>query len=352
MADIMKHSNDTINFIRHNMRELPNGKSYGNTSVNTKLSKNNYSLIDRGKTADEINNYRKNIENQLYRFKRKNAVKSIEIVIQKPDDCNDEKLFFKECLNYVVSTLPMGEKSVFMAEVHKDEHKIVNGVDISKPHLHIMYVPAVKDNKHKEYDFKLCADDLTKKENFKSFHPGLQKWLDEKGVKGTILNKYKTGKAFKLAVAQLKEFTDSTGVVIDGSKTLDELAALCKQYDFKFDDKDLQRKIENAQSISIIDDSTPALYTVCKELGISGSKVKDWLINEGYITKVGEATERGEAVGIYKALNSFGQARLVYDENAQDFIKDNLNQIRVKTFSSVKELMEANNNIDIEDRIN
>ena len=59
MADIMKHSNDTINFIRHNMRELPHGKSYGNTSVNTKLSKNNYSLIDRGKTADEINNYRK-----------------------------------------------------------------------------------------------------------------------------------------------------------------------------------------------------------------------------------------------------------------------------------------------------
>lgn len=352
MADIMKHSNDTINFIRHNMRELPNGKSYGNTSVNTKLSKNNYSLIDRGKTADEINNYRKNIENQLYRFKRKNAVKSIEVVIQKPDDCNDEKLFFKECFNYVVSTLPMGEKSVFMAEVHKDEHKIVNGVDISKPHLHIMYVPAVKDNKHKEYDFKLCADDLTKKENFKSFHPGLQKWLDEKGVKGTILNKYKTGKAFKLAVAQLKEFTDSTGVVIDGSKTLDELAALCKQYDFKFNDKDLQRKIENAQSISIIDDSTPALYTVCKELGISGSKVKDWLINEGYITKAGEATERGEAVGIYKALNSFGQARLVYDENAQDFIKDNLHQIRFKTFSSVKELMEANNNIDIEDRIN
>lgn len=352
MADIMKHSNDTINFIRHNMRELPHGKSYGNTSVNTKLSKNNYSLIDRGKTADEINNYRKNIENKLYRFKRKNAVKSIEVVIQKPDDCNDEKLFFKECLNYVVSTLPMGEKSVFMAEVHKDEHKIVNGVDISKPHLHIMYVPAVKDNKHKEYDFKLCADDLTKRENFRTFHPKLQRWLDEKGVKGTVLNKNKSGKSFKLTVSQLKEFTDTTGVVINGSKTIDELALLCKEYDFKFNDKDLQRKIENAQSISIIDDSTPALYTVCKELGISGSKVKDWLINEGYITKAGEATERGEAVGIYKALNSFGQARLVYDENAQDFIKDNLNQIRFKTFSSVKELMEANNNIDIEDRIN
>lgn len=352
MADIMKHSNDTINFIRHNMRELPHGKSYGNTSVNTKLSKNNYSLIDRGKTADEINNYRKNIENQLYRFKRKNAVKSIEIVIQKPDDCIEEERFFKECLNYIASTLPMGTECIFMAEVHKDEHKFINGKDISKPHLHIMYVPAVKDDKHKEYDYKLCADALTKRENFRTFHPKLQRWLDEKGVKGTVLNKNKSGKSFKLTVSQLKEFTDTTGVVINGSKTIGELALLCKEYDFKFNDKDLQRKIENAQTISIIDDNTPALYTVCKELGISGSKVKDWLINEGYITKAGEATERGEAVGIYKALNSFGQARLVYDENAQDFIKDNLHQIRFKTFSSVKELMEANNNIDIEDRIN
>ena len=341
MADIMKHSNDTINFIRHNMRELPHGKSYGNTSVNTKLSKNNYSLIDRGKTADEINNYRKNIENKLYRFKRKNAVKSIEVVIQKPDDCNDEKLFFKECLNYIVSTLPMGEKSVFMAEVHKDEHKIVNGVDISKPHLHIMYVPAVKDDKHKEYDYKLCADALTKRENFRTFHPKLQRWLDEKGVKGTVLNKNKSGKSFKLTVSQLKEFTDTTGVVINGSKTIDELALLCKEYDFKFKDNDLQRKIENMQSTAIYDDKTPALYSVCKELGVSGSKVKEWLINEGYITKAGEATERGEAVGIYKALNSFGQSRLVYDENAQDLIKTNLDQIKSKTFSSVREIIQS-----------
>lgn len=352
MADIAKHSNDTINFIRHNMRELPIGKTYGNTSVNTELSKNNYRLIDRGKTAAEINEYRKNIENKLYRYKRKNPVKSVEIVIQKPEDCIDEKLFFKECLNYVVSTLPMGEKSVFMAEVHKDEHKIVNGVDISKPHLHIMFIPTMKDEKHSEFEYKLSSKDITGRNYFRNFHPELQRWLDEKGVKGTVLNKNKSGKSFKLTVAQLKEFTDSTGVVIDGSKTLDELAELCKQYDFKFNDKDLQRKIENAQTISIIDDTSPALYSVCKKLGVSGSKVKEWLINEGYITKAGEATERGEAVGIYIALNSFGQARLVYDENAQDFIKDNLNQIKLKTFSSIKELMEANNNIDIEDRIN
>lgn len=351
MADIAKHSNDTINFIRHNMRELPSGKTYGNTSVNTELSKNNYRLIDRGKNAEQINNYRKKIENKLYRYKRKNPVKSVEIVIQKPEDCTDEKLFFEECLNYVVSTLPMGEESVFMAEVHKDEHKIVNDVDISKPHLHIMFIPTMKDEKHSEFEYKLSSKDITGRNYFRNFHPELQKWLDEKGVKGTVLNKNKSGKSFKLTVSQLKEFTDTTGVVINGSKTIDELALLCKEYDFKFKDKDLQRKIDNMQSTAIYDDKTPALYSVCKELGISGSKVKDWLIKNEYITQAGEATDKGRDVGIYKALNSFGQARLVYDENAQDFIKDNLSQIRFKTFSSVKELMEANNNIDIEDRI-
>lgn len=223
MADIVKHSNDTINFIRHNKRELPEGKTYGNTSVNTKLTKNNYSLIDRGKSAEEINNYRKNIENKLYRFKRKNPVKSVEIVIQKPDDCVEEEKFFKECLNYVVSTLPMGEESVFMAEVHKDEHKIVNGVDISKPHLHIMFIPTMKDEKHPEFEFKLSSKEITGRSYFRNFHPELQAWLDKKGITGTIIHKNKTGKAFKLTVAQLKEFTDTTGVVINGSKTIDEL---------------------------------------------------------------------------------------------------------------------------------
>ena len=341
MADIVKHSNDTINFIRHNKRELPEGKTYGNTSVNTKLTKNNYSLIDRGKSAEEINNYRKNIENKLYRFKRKNPVKSVEIVIQKPDDCVEEEKFFKECLNYVVSTLPMGEESVFMAEVHKDEHKIVNGVDISKPHLHIMFIPTMKDEKHPEFEFKLSSKEITGRSYFRNFHPELQAWLDKKGITGTVIHKNKTGKAFKLTVAQLKEFTDTTGVVINGSKTIDELALLCKEYDFKFKDKDLQRKIDNMQSTAIYDDKTPALYSVCKELGISGSKVKDWLIKNEYITQAGEATDKGRDVGIYKAVNSFGQSRLVYDENAQDLIKTNLDQIQSKTFSSVREIIQS-----------
>ena len=336
MADITKHSNDTINFIRHNVRELPQGKTYSNTSVNTELSKNNYSLIDRGKSAEEINNYRKSVENKLYKFKRKNPVKSVEIVIQKPNDCPDEQeeIFFRECLNYVISQLPMGEESVFMAEVHKDEHKIVNGKDISKPHLHIMFIPTLKDNKHDGFEYKLSSKEITGRNFFKIFHCELQKWIDKKGIKATIQRKDKNGKAFKLTVPQLKEFTDRTGCVIEGSKTIEEIAELCKEYNFTFSDKELQSKIDDFQEIKIQDDNTPALYTVCKNIGVSASKVKQWLIDSGYITVDGNATDQGKDIGIFKAVNSYGQKRLVYDEIAQDFIADHLDEIKMHEYFS------------------
>ncbi len=50
--------------IKHDVRQIPEGKSYGNESVDSELSKTNYSLIDRGKTAAEINKYRKDFEKE------------------------------------------------------------------------------------------------------------------------------------------------------------------------------------------------------------------------------------------------------------------------------------------------
>ena len=42
--------------IKHDLRQLPEGKSYGNESVDITISKEvNYSLIDRGSTVAEVN---------------------------------------------------------------------------------------------------------------------------------------------------------------------------------------------------------------------------------------------------------------------------------------------------------
>ena len=51
--------------IKHDLRQLPEGKPYGNESVDPELSGENYSLIDRGSTAAEVNKYRKDVEKEI-----------------------------------------------------------------------------------------------------------------------------------------------------------------------------------------------------------------------------------------------------------------------------------------------
>lgn len=229
--EITKFQSSEVAFhIRHDLRELPNEKSYGNESINPDLTKNNYSLVDRGKTAAEVNKYRKELEKEIFHYNRKNLVHACEAVIQCPADCPPEQkeAFFRESYSYFVSTLPMGERCVFVAEVHTDErHYAPDGSMISKDHLHIMYVPGVPDTKHDGYEYKLCADQLTKKAQLRALHPGLQKHLDDCGIKATVYRKKEgEGKNIALSVKQLKELTERTGIKLDHSLSVEELSQI------------------------------------------------------------------------------------------------------------------------------
>ena len=228
--------------IKHDLRQLPEGKSYGNESVDPSLSSKNYSLIDRGSTATEVNKYRKKFESEIFKYNRKNLVHAVELVIQCPSDCPPEqhKAFFRTAFDwYCNNYLPAGERCVFIAEVHKDEHKFIstieNGIeikkDISKEHLHIMYVPAIEtDAKHPEFEYRLNADALTKRGVLQKMHPSLQKELDAKGITATVYRKKSgDGKTIRLSVAQLKEITNTYGITIDHSLTIDELANIMQQ---------------------------------------------------------------------------------------------------------------------------
>lgn len=229
MEIIKFQANEVLFHIRHDLRELPAEKQYGNESIDSSLTPNNYSLIERGNSAAEINDYRKALEKEIFSYNRKNIVHAIEVVIQCPADCPDEQKadFFKESFNYICSTLPMGERCVFLAQVHTDEkHYSPSGKLISKDHLHIMYVPAVPDEKHSGYQYKLCADQLTRKAKLKALHPGLQKHLDEAGIHATVFSKKGSGQVIPLSVPQLKELTQKTGIVLDSSITIDELASI------------------------------------------------------------------------------------------------------------------------------
>lgn len=229
--EVIKFQASEVAFhIRHDLRELPNKKQYGNTSIDPALSSGNYSLIYRGKNASEVNQYRKNLEKEIFHYNRKNLVHAVEVVIQCPADCPPEQkeAFFQESYNYICSTLPMGEKCVFVAEVHTDEkHYAPDGTMISKDHLHLMYVPGVLDTKHDGYQYRLCADQLTKKAKFREMHPGLQKHLNEAGIHATVYRKKEgDGKTVSLSVKQLKELTAKTGITLDHSLTVDELVSI------------------------------------------------------------------------------------------------------------------------------
>lgn len=263
MAEIKKHVYDSAYKINHAMRWLPEGKYHGNEDIDVTLTKErNYSLLHgRFQTPKEANKYRKEVENELFKYNRKGLVKTIEIVIQCPDDCLDKKGFFETSYRYVCDKyLPMGERCVIVAQVHGDEHKYLKDedgnyklddkgqkIDISKDHLHIIAVPGVPDKKHPDFEWKLSAHDLTLKGRLGKFHPGLQKALNDAGIKATVYQKKEgDGKTIGLTVKQLKEITNKTGIVLDKSLTVEQLAEILQENrDIKLHNKELEAKIES-----------------------------------------------------------------------------------------------------------
>lgn len=220
---------EVLPILRHNMRSQPDHR-YGNESIDISLSHNNEILFSQGNSPEEINTHRKTLEKEVFCYNRKNIVKAVSVVIQLPDDCppDQEEIFYRECYNFWRDKLPMGERCILLAAVHKDE--IVTdpaGNRISHNHLHITFSPCVPDTKHDGYQFKLCADDLTRRSILKSLHPALQKHLDEAGVHATVYRgKSDSGERIKLSVAQLKEITRLTGATITRNMTVSDLADL------------------------------------------------------------------------------------------------------------------------------
>lgn len=233
MARIEKYSKGIVGLIKHNLREFKDGTCPTNAEVDPTQKNANYSLIRRGNTAKEIELYRKQVMQEIFHYNRKNIVLCNEVVCTLPADCSPEQenMFFKETYNYICSTLPMGEKSIILAEVHKDEGVIIQDGKIlvqGLPHLHVMYIPAVPaGNKHPDFQFRLCSDELTKRPVLKQWHPNYQKWLDNAGVKATVSSGVTSGKG--ISVKALKEITKETGLSLDQIKNLDRENQILRQ---------------------------------------------------------------------------------------------------------------------------
>lgn len=238
--EICKYKNGQILFqFRHDKRELPDEKVPGNEAIVPELKNKNYDLVKRGETAKEINAYRKEVEKEIFFYNRKDIIHDIEFVISCPSDCpeNQKEKFFEAAVDYVASIMPLKRRAICTATVHRDEkHKVTgqNGIEyvISKDHIHIHAIPAVPDGKHKDkngnvYQWRLCADQLTKKRQLSQLHPNFQKFLDDRKIHATVYKKKEgDGKTIGLSTKQLKEISKETGIVLDHSLTVSELTQI------------------------------------------------------------------------------------------------------------------------------
>ena len=225
MARIEKYHTGIKKVIQHNVREFKDGKCPTNLEVNPEKIKYNYSLIRRGNTAKEIEAYRKKITSECFHYKRKNIVFANEVIFTLPSDTpsEQERAFFEESLKYLISTLPLGERAIFLAECHCDEGQVLKDgktVVEGQKHLHVMYVPAVEDTKHDGYKFRLCSDALTRRSVLKQWHPKYQKWLDDAGIKATVYSGKTSGKG--ISVKSLKEISKTTGLSLDQIQSLEK----------------------------------------------------------------------------------------------------------------------------------
>lgn len=253
MARIQKYHTGIKKVIQHNIREFKDGKCPTNLEVNPEKTKYNYSLIRRGNTAAEIEAYRKRITKACFHYKRKNIVYANEIICTLPNDTQPEQehLFFEETFKYVCSTLPMGEKCIVQSVVHYDEGKVIKDGKIvanGKPHLHIMYIPAVPDTKHDGYDFRLCSDALTRRSILLQWHKKYQKWLDDAGIKATVYSGKTSGKG--ISVKSLKEISKTTGLSLDQIQNLerDRKELLQKLHEVETDHTQSKQTIEHAKT--------------------------------------------------------------------------------------------------------
>ena len=97
--------------------------------------------------------------------------------------------------------------------------------------MHYLFIPAVENQKYMKptksgklteaagYQEKLCAYELITKNHLRQFHPKLQKWIDEAGIKCTVHSGVTGGK--NKTVEQLKTETKELLKEREHSRTLE-----------------------------------------------------------------------------------------------------------------------------------
>lgn len=219
MASVGKYTlHDAVQILRHNSRQI---KNPSNHDIYKPLSKENYQLHpDRGMSDYE---YLKQRKSELYCYDRKDVKVIAGWIVTCPAEVTDpeqQKRFFQSTYDFLTSRYG-GERNVVQAYVHYDEGKRVKLVNkdgspaldkdgkqktelkCGRPHLHYVFVPTVKDDKHEQGE-KICCKDVVNKFDLTTIHQDLQKHLKNNGVQGKVLTGITKANGGNRTVGELK----------------------------------------------------------------------------------------------------------------------------------------------------
>ena len=256
MANMVKYKeSDMAGVLRHNYREVTNG-SYGNEDIKTERREFNMSFSPelgrvKGKRYKAAIQRYKERRNEVEASSRKDLVTMAEWDVSLPKEIWDmteainkgeefpQGETLKEVENFFSHTAQFlteryGEKNVLGIEIHFDEGRRVplqetgwdgnpkyerspsgktlpvwqkdeNGKVITvqgygQPHLHFDFMPITQPTDGSKERF--CAKEILNRNELKSFHQDLNRYLKEHGVKGEVLNGATAG--YNFTVEQLK----------------------------------------------------------------------------------------------------------------------------------------------------
>lgn len=116
-------------------------------------------------------------------------------VVTAPQDLDpaDHRRFFEECHKFLVGLY--GKRNNIQSVVHKDE---------AQAHLHFIFIPVVEDTKRGGDNEKVCAKELLTKEHLRTFHPNLQKHLNDAGINARVHTGITAAQGGNSTVKQLK----------------------------------------------------------------------------------------------------------------------------------------------------
>jgi hypothetical protein len=201
MASVKKFTNSAVRQqLRHNSRETLNPS---NSDIDPSRSQLNYKLSPNRKFIDKHltdYEYYKLRLSCLHVFNRADVKTMAGWLVTAPKCLAVEKhqIFFQEVYNFLENRY--GKQDIVQAIVHNDE---------TTPHLHFLFIPAVKDAKNrKPSGEKVCANDVLTRQELRTFHPALQEHLNRAGIDAKILNGATA--AGNRTVAEMKRERDLT----------------------------------------------------------------------------------------------------------------------------------------------